>query len=60
MLNDPMTEAWQPWTSAELSDRNKVTPKKWISVHSQDGYQHQPWDSGDSRHFVSDVHPEDT
>ncbi|ABW32601.1 hypothetical protein [Acaryochloris marina] len=60
MLTDTLTQAWQPWTDAELSERNKLTPKKWLQVPIQNGYQHQPWESGDSRHFTSDTHPEDT
>ena len=59
-MYDILSKAWQPWTNAELSDRNKVTPKQHLQIPTQDGYQHQPWESGDSRHFVPDVHPEDS
>ena len=59
MLNDLMTQAWQPRTPAELS-QPLVAPKQYLNIQIQDGYQHQPWQSGDSRDFASDTHPEDT
>ena len=59
MLTDTLTQAWQPRTDAEMS-QPWTTPKKWLPIPIQDGYQHQPLDSEDSRHFVPDTHPEDT
>lgn len=60
MLNDILTEAWQPWTDAELSERNKAVSGKWILASFLDGYSHDTIDSGDSSDCVSDTHPEDT
>lgn len=60
MLNDPMTEAWQTKTDYERYEQNWIAPKQHLQIPTQDGYQHQPWQSGDSRDFVSDVHPEDS
>ncbi|KAI9129534.1 hypothetical protein [Acaryochloris sp. CCMEE 5410] len=59
MLNDPMTQAWQPWTDAEMSERNKAVSGNWILAFFQDGYSHDTIDSGDSKDCVPDTHPED-
>ena len=61
MLNDMLTEAWQPRTDAERYEDFWVKPKfDQHPISVQDGFSHNTIDSGDSRHIVSDVHPEDT
>ncbi len=60
MLTDTLTEAWQPRTDYERYEQTWIAPNQHLNTPIQDGYQHQPWESGDSRDFVSDIHPEDT
>lgn len=59
-MSDILTDAWQPRTDAERYEQTWIVPKQHLNIPIQNGYQHQPYESADSRHFVSDTHPEDT
>ena len=60
-MSDILTEAWQTKTDYERYEDFWIKPKfNQRPISLQDGYSHNTIDSGDSRHFVPDTHPEDT
>jgi hypothetical protein len=56
MYTDTLTDAWATKTDFERYEQAWIAPR---SAQELDNYQHQPYESGDSRYFASDAHPED-
>ena len=59
-MYDILSKAWQTKTNFERYEQTWIAPQVNRPVSNQNGYEHQPYESGDSRHFASDTHPEDT